>query len=206
MVVNHEITSDLLGRPDGMEAPVNEPDETLMRRVGTGDHAACRALVERHLKRIVAFASRVLGDCTMAEDVAQEVFLRLWSQAQRWRPSGARLTTWLHRIALNLCLDRLARRRETPLDDIDEPVDPQPHPTVLLQEQNLSQQVGKALEELPDSQRIAITLCYYQELRNSEAAQLMEISVEALESLLARGRRTLKSRLCDVAPDLLGDA
>lgn len=119
---------------------------------------------------------------------------------------GARLTTWLHRIALNLCLDWLARRRETPLDEIDEPVDQKPHATALLQKQNLSHQVGKALDELPDSQRIAITLCYYQGLRNSEAAQMMEISVEALESLLARGRRTLKSRLRAVAPDLLGDA
>jgi RNA polymerase sigma-70 factor (ECF subfamily) len=185
---------------------VNEPDETLMSRVGTGDHAACHALVERHLGRILAFAGRVLGDRMMAEDVAQEVFLRLWSHAQRWHPQGARLTTWLHRIALNLCLDCLARRRETPLDDIAEPVDPKPHATALLQEQNLSHRVGKALNELPESQRIAITLCYYQGLRNSEAAETMEISVEALESLLARGRRTLKSRLRDVTPDLLGDA
>jgi len=189
-----------------VEAIGNEPDETLMLQVGTGDHAACHELVERHLGRIVAFASRVLGDHTMAEDVAQEVFLRLWSQAQRWRPSGARLTTWLHRIALNLCLDRLARRRETPLDEVDELVDPKPHATVLLQGQNLSHQVGKAVDELPDSQRIAITLCYYQGLPNKEAAQTMEISVEALESLLARGRQTLKSRLRAVAPDLLGDA
>jgi RNA polymerase sigma-70 factor (ECF subfamily) len=184
---------------------VNEPDETLMLRVGTGDHTACRELVERHLGRIVAFAGRVLGDRALAEDIAQEVFLRLWAHAQRWRPCGARLTTWLHRIALNLCLDWLARRRETPLDDIDEPVDPKPHATVLLQEQNLSHRVGKAVDELPDSQRIAITLCYYQGLRNSEAAQMLEISVEALESLLARGRRTLKARLRDVVPDLLGD-
>jgi RNA polymerase sigma-70 factor (ECF subfamily) len=185
---------------------VNEPDETLMLRVGTGDHAACRELVDRHLGRVVAFAGRMLGDRATAEDVAQEVFLRLWSHAQRWRPRGARLTTWLHRIALNLCLDCLARRRETPLDEVEEPADPTPHPTVLLQEQNLSCQVEKALAELPGSQRIAITLCYYQGLRNSEAAEMMEISVEALESLLARGRRTLKSRLRAVAPDFLGEA
>ncbi len=176
-----------------------------MLRVGTGDHAACHALVERHLARIVAFAGRVLGDRTMAEDVAQEVFLRLWSHAQRWQPSGARLTTWLHRIALNLCLDWLARRREAPLDNVNEPVDLKPHASVLLQAQDLVRQVEKAMDALPDSQRIAITLCYYQGLRNKEAAQMMEISVEALESLLARGRRTLKSRLCNVAPDLLGD-
>jgi RNA polymerase sigma-70 factor (ECF subfamily) len=184
----------------------SEVDETLMLRVGTGDREACHELVERHLGQITAFAGRVLGDQALAEDVAQDVFLRLWSHAQRWRPSGARLTTWLHRIALNLCLDRLARRRETSLDDVTEPEDPTPQATARLQEQDLSQHVGKALNTLPDSQRIAITLCYYQGLRNNEAAQMMEISVEALESLLARGRRALKSRLCEIAPDLLGDA
>jgi RNA polymerase sigma factor (sigma-70 family) len=204
--MGQEIPSAPFECPGSAEAMVNEPDETLMLRVGAGDRAACRALVERHLGRIVAFAGRVLGDRTTAEDVAQEVFLRLWSQARRWRPCGARLTTWLHRIALNLCLDRLARRGETPLDEVDEPVDPKPHPTVLLQKQNLSRQVGKAVDALPDAQRIAITLCYYQGLRNSEAAEMMEITVEALESLLARGRRTLKSRLRNVVPDLLGDA
>jgi RNA polymerase sigma-70 factor (ECF subfamily) len=183
---------------------VNELDETLMLRVKTGDHTACRELVDRHLGRIVTFAGRVLGDRTMAEDVAQEVFLRLWSHAQQWSPSGARLTTWLYRIAMNLCLDWLARRREAPLDEVDDPVDPKPDATSLLQEQNLSQQVGQALGKLPDSQRIAITLCYYQGLRNREAAETMEISVEALESLLARGRRTLKSLLHSVASDLLG--
>jgi len=198
--------SSSLGQPDRIKAMANEPDETLMLRVGTGDQAACRELVERHLGRIIAFAGRVLGDRTLAEDVAQEVFLRLWSQAQRWQPRGARLTTWLHRIALNLCLDWLARRHETPLDDVDEPADPQPPAAVLLQEQHLSRQVGKALAGLPDMQRIALTLCYYQGLRNKEAAQMMEISVEALESLLARGRRTLKSRLRDGVPELLGGA
>jgi RNA polymerase sigma-70 factor (ECF subfamily) len=190
---------------DGAGMMVNETDETLMLRVGTGDHAACRELVERHLGRIVAFAGRVLSDRTTAEDVAQDVFLRLWSHARRWRPTGARLTTWLHRVALNLCLDRLARRRETPLDDVAEPVDPEPSAAALLQEQLLSQYIAKALNELPDSQRVAITLCHYQGLRNREAAQLMDLSVEALESLLARGRRTLKARLRDVAPDLLGE-
>jgi RNA polymerase sigma-70 factor (ECF subfamily) len=183
---------------------VNDPDETLMLQVQTGDHTACRELVNRHLGRIVAFAGRVLGDRILAEDVAQEVFLRLWSHAQQWRPSGARLTTWLHRIAMNLCLDNLARRRETPLDEVEDPVDPKPDAATLLQERNLSREVEKALGELPDSQRIAITLCYYQGLRNREAAETMDVSVEALESLLARGRRTLKALLHGRAPDLLG--
>ena len=210
-MVDQETTSDLRidsthEQADDAGVLVNESDETLMLRVGAGDRDACHELVERHLGRIVAFAGRVLGDRSTAEDVAQDVFLRVWSHAQRWRPSGARLTTWLHRIALNLCLDHLARRREAPLDNVAEPVDPKPSALALLQEQALSQHVATALNELPDSQRIAITLCHYQGLRNSEAAQMMEISIEALESLLARGRRTLKTRLRVLAPDLLGES
>src|SRR5262245_12558446 len=112
---------------------MDESDETLMRRVGGGDGEACRTLVERHLGRVVAFAGRTLGNRADAEDVAQETFFRLWRKAGRWRPGEARLTTWLHRVALNLCLDRIARRRETPLDAVPEPADPAPSPVALLE-------------------------------------------------------------------------
>lgn len=183
-----------------------ESDDVLMVRVGRGDQTACRDLVERYLGRIVAFAGRVLDDRPGAEDVAQDVFLRVWQHASRWRPQGtARLTTWLHRIALNLCLDRLAHRRDTPFDDIAEPPDPRPSTERLLHEQELGLHVTRALQNLPDAQRIAISLCYYQGLRNKEAAEMMEISVEALESLLVRGRRTLRERLAHLAPSLRGD-
>src|SRR5689334_22807029 len=100
---------------------MEEPDETLMRRVGRGDQEACRARLERHLGRILALAGRPRGNPAEAEDVAQEVFLRLWTNARRWEPR-ARLGTWLHRVALNLCLDRLARRREAPLEAAPEPI------------------------------------------------------------------------------------
>ena len=173
---------------------MEEADETLMRRVARGDQEACRALVERHLGRIVAFAARTLGNATDAEDVAQEVFLRLWTNARRWEPR-ARLGTWLHRIALNLCLDRIARRREAPLDAAPEPVDPAPSVVTLLERAALGQRVNAELAALPPQQRIAIVLCHYQGLRNIEAAEVMDVSVEALESLLARGRRTLRAKL-----------
>jgi RNA polymerase sigma factor (sigma-70 family) len=174
---------------------MEESDETLMRRVGDGDHEACRALVERYLSRIVAFATRTLGNPADAEDVAQETFVRLWSSPRRWRPGQARLTTWLHRVALNLCLDRLERRREASLDSMPDPVDPSPSAVALLERQALGQRVARELAALPPQQRIAIMLCHYQGLGNIEAAEVMGVSVEALESLLARGRRTLRARL-----------
>jgi RNA polymerase sigma-70 factor (ECF subfamily) len=183
---------------------MEESDETLMLRVGRGDHEACRVLVERHLARIVRFAARTLGSRAEGEDVAQEVFLRLWSSARRWRVQ-ARLTTWLHRVAMNLCLDRFARRRETPLDDAPDPADPAPAASVLLERRELGLRVERELAALPAQQRIAITLCHYQGLRNIEAAEVMDVSVEALESLLARGRRTLRARLRPAAGELLGE-
>jgi len=173
---------------------MEECDDTLVRRIADGDQEACRALVERHLGRIVAFAGRTLGNTADAEDVAQEVFLGLWKTARRWQPRG-RLTTWLHRVALNLCLDRIARRREVPLDAAPEPVDPTPSGVVLLERRAVGQRVNMELAALPPQQRVAIALCHYQGLGNMEAAEMMGLSVEALESLLARGRRTLRARL-----------
>jgi RNA polymerase sigma-70 factor (ECF subfamily) len=174
---------------------MEEPDDLLMRRVGEGDHAACRTLVERHLARVVAFATRTLGNRADAEDVTQDTFLRLWRSAPGWRPGGARLTTWLYRVALNLCLDRLARRRETRLDDAPEPVDPAPPAAELLDRRALGARVNAEIAALPPQQRVANTLSHYEGLGNVEAAEVLGVSVEALESLLARGRRTLRARL-----------
>lgn len=173
-----------------------------MERVARGDRDAGRVLVERHLSRIVAFAGRTLGDRSGADDVAQETFLRLWTHAARWRPE-AQLGTWLHRIAYRLCLDRLARRRETPLDDATDPPDDRPSPAEQMDQRAIAHAVNRALATLPEHQRAAIALCHYQGMRNAEAAAVLDVSVEALESLLARGRRTLKARLAGVAPALL---
>lgn len=175
-----------------------------MAQVAAGDAGACDRLVRRHLGRIVGFATRLLGDRAAAEDVAQETFLRLWQHARRWSPE-ARLTTWLHRVALNLCLDRRARRREAPLDDVPDPPDPAPPMTDVLQQQAVARHVQAAMQTLPRSQRAAIVLCHYQGFRNRDAAEVMGVSVEALESLLARGRRALRERLRERLTDLLGD-
>lgn len=183
----------------------DDPDSALVRRAGAGDQAACSALVDRHLGRVLALAGRVLGNRADAEEVAQETFLRLWARAADWQDGGARVPTWLHGVALNLCRDRLRRRREAPMDDAGEPVSPDPQPDASLQRQDVAARVAQALARLPERQREAIVLCHYGELGNAEAAALLGLSVEALESLLARGRRRLREILRDEAPDLIGD-
>jgi RNA polymerase sigma factor (sigma-70 family) len=177
-----------------------------MAAVAAGNGDAFRALSRRYLARIVALGSRTLGDPVEAEDVAQEAFLRLWKLAPSWRPNEARVGTWLHRVALNLCLDKLARRREEIGGEAPEAPDPGPGPAGSVQQREMEECVRTALGALPDAQRSAITLCHYQGMRNIEAAEVMGVSIEALESLLARGRRRLREELRALAPELLGAA
>jgi RNA polymerase sigma-70 factor (ECF subfamily) len=171
-----------------------ETDELLMLRAGNGDRAACTLLVERHLGRIVTFARRTLCNGGDAEDAAQEVFLRVWSAAPRWR-NQARFTTWLYRVAMNVCLDRNAKRRETIPAIVPDLPDSRPEPSALAEAAEEARRVREALAALPDTQRVAITLSHYQGLRNIDAAQIVGVSVDAFESLLARGRRAMRARL-----------
>ena len=183
---------------------IADPDEDLVRRVGQGDPAAIQAMVARKLPRMLALARRMLGDPIEAEDVAQDALLRAWKQAPRWTPGKARFDTWLHRVALNLCYDRLRRRREIATDSPPDRPDESPAPDRGLLAADVGARVDAALSCLPGRQREAIVLCHYQELTNIEAAALMEISVEALESLLSRGRRALRLALADMRPDAEG--
>ena len=177
---------------------MGDPDEELLTRVAAGDPAAARALVARKLPRLLALAGRMLGDGTEAQDVAQEAFVRIWRQAPKWQPGAARFDTWLHRVVLNLCYDRLRRRREIAFAEPPERIDEGPAPDRGLEAADTGRRVGLALAALPDRQREAIVLCHYQELGSIQAAQLMGVSVEALESLLGRGRRALRAQLADM--------
>lgn len=179
--------------------PGDDQDIALLDRIGRGDGAAARAMVDRKLPRLLRLATRMLGDPAEAEDVAQESFVRLWRQAGGWRPGGARFDTWLHRVVLNLCYDRLRKRREDLPGTLPDHADPGAAPDAGLIETDISDRVGRALQALPERQREAIVLQYYQDLSNGEAAAVMGISVEALESLLARGRRTLRASLAEMA-------
>ncbi len=154
---------------------------------------------------IYAACYRMLGSRPAAEDAAQETFLRLWRNAAKWKPQGAKFETWLYRVAMNYCLDQLRKRkREAPEEAAPERADPadRQDQTVFAAERRFA--IDEALAQLPERQKLAITLCHYQELSNIEAAEIMEISVEALESLLARGRRALKQSLAPMREHLMG--
>lgn len=189
--------------PGGRDDPV-QIDAALLARVDAGDSRACRILVDAHLGRVTAFAWRMLGDAGEAEDVAQEAFLRLWRQAANWR-ADARVGTWLHRVVHNLCIDRL--RRQRPLANTEPPdiLDPSDGPFADRQRAQVARIVERALAGLSERQRAAITLVHYQEFGNIKAAAILGVSVEALESLLARGRRSLRDRLRDKKNDLIGE-
>ncbi|WP_277403076.1 RNA polymerase sigma factor [Burkholderia sp. Ac-20365] len=183
-----------------------DPDAELVAGVGRQEPAAVRTLVARKLPRLLALATRMLGDRMEAEDVAQEAFMRIWKQAPRWREGEARFDTWLHRVALNLCYDRLRGHREEPADELPDVLpddaDPAATPDAQLEAQSRDARVRAALAALPARQREALVLNYYQELSNIEAAALMGITVDALESLLARARRNLRAQLA--GDDLAG--
>jgi RNA polymerase sigma-70 factor, ECF subfamily len=178
---------------------VHDPDAELVRRVGAGDSRAAEALVRRHLPRMTALARRMLSDPAEAEDVAQEVFLRVWRNAASWKEGQAKFETWMHRVAINLCYDRLRRKRETLDPDAGVDVaDLSPGAVDGIAARERAVEVHRALDGLPERQRAAIVLCHFQELSNIEAAAALEVSVEALESLLSRGRRALRSQLAGV--------
>ncbi len=147
----------------------------------------------------------MLGDRAEAEDVAQETFVRLMAKAEDWQAGGAKLRTWLYRVAVNLCIDRRRARRTEPLEEIELRPDPGADEPAVRRRLDLTRSVGRALAALPDRQRTALTLVHFQGLSNIEAADALDVSVEALESLLARARRAMRATLEPDRADLLGD-
>lgn len=172
-----------------------DPDAELVARVGRGDRAAAQALMARHLPGMLALARRMLSGQSEAEDCVQEAFLRIWTHAAKWKPGKAKFETWLYRVTLNQCYDRLRRKPTADLDKAANVADNTPAADQAMETAQVSAEVDAALQELPERQRAAILLCHYQERGNMEAADILGISVEALESLLARGRRTLRMKL-----------
>lgn len=172
-----------------------DSDQDLLRLVGGGDRQAYRILVERHGRRVIAMAWRMTGNQAEAEDVAQDAFLRVWQHAGAWREQGAKFTTWLYRVVMNLCLDRRRRKPMAPLEAAGDPPDERPGAEATLAAAQQSRQVNDALAKLPDRQRAALVLSYYEGLSNTVAAAALDISVAALESLLVRARRALRAEL-----------
>ena len=174
-----------------------DPDAELLPRIAHGDQLAIRQLVVRKLPRLLALGVRMLNDRSEAEDVAQETFMRVWKQAGNWQSGAAKFDTWLHKVALNLCYDRLRSRKDFSNEDGPELIDPTLIPEQRLDKSQQGDLISIALAALPNRQREALVLQYYQELSNTDAADLMGVSVDALESLLSRARRNMRTLLAE---------
>lgn len=178
-------------------------DAALIARVAARDADAFRALVERHLGAIVGLARHMLRDEAEAEDVAQEAMVRLWQSGGGLELGAGGVRPWLRRVTSNLCIDRIRAGRRT---DVTDAVPEQEEPAGQLRslaEGDLAQRVNAALAALPERQRLALTLFHYEGLSQVEVGEMLGVSDEAVESLLARARRTLRGALKDEWRDLL---
>ena len=182
-----------------MDAATNQmldvPDAALVSLYANGDDRAANELSRRVVPPIFRLALRLLGDRSEAEDVAQEVMLKLWQIAPDWDAGRARPTTWAYKVARNLCLDRLRRKPPVGIDEIAEPSDERPSVETQLQSSERLTALDKALSTLPERQRVAVVLRHLEGLGNPEIAEILDISIEAVESLTARGKRAISKAL-----------
>ena len=139
-------------------------------------------------------AYRMLQDRAEAEDVTQETFLRAWKALPDWQPR-AKFSTWACTVALNLCRDRLRKKKPVLMDELPERVDTALRPEEALASQQGLEGIAEKIAALPERQREALTLCALEGMSNIEAAAAMDVGVRALESLLARARRSLRASL-----------
>lgn len=167
------------------------PTETVqLQQIAQGDHQAFAQLLAAHLPAVLAFIKRYIKEHAQAEDIAQETFTRVWQHAGQWQPRDTSARSWIFRIAYHLCIDVLRRQKPT-TDETDVLVELH-SPEHALIAHNQQQHLQIAMQALPERQRTALYLCAYQGLSNKEAASILDIGIEALESLLARARRTLR--------------
>lgn len=175
-------------------------DEELAARSAAGDGGAFRVLVGRHVNHVYGYCARVTGNRTDAEDLVQDVFLRVWRNGHRWDGERLPFEAWLMVLARRICIDYVRRRKPGSHVAMDDELfaDPEPGPHERAHERGIARKVQAALVTLPESQRSAIVLRYYQGYSNEEAAAILEVTVYALESLLKRGRANLQRVLGDL--------
>jgi RNA polymerase sigma-70 factor (ECF subfamily) len=186
-----------------------ESDEALMMRIAGGEDRAFSVLLRRHLPRTVGLAQRYVGDRALAEDIAQEAFSRVWTHAGRWlapeemeegrRP--AKFTSWFYRVVVNLCHDQHRKKRFSNIEDIAEPADEAKTGEELADDRDVEKAVTAGLDALPENQRMAMALCFFEGFSNAEAATAMGVSVKAVESYLVRARRALRESLAPLWAD-----
>lgn len=181
-------------------APEHE-DQRLLLQIAEGDPRAFRKLVDQHARPLVTYLTRLMNNQHEAEEVAQEVFVRVWQMADKYKPEY-RASTWLHRIGHNLAIDQLRRRKgRAQFDEELDEASPSVRPSSLLEQKQRAVTLQAALDALPLRQKTAMVLKYEQDFSNPEIADVLGLSVDAVESLLSRAKRQLKDYIQSDGPD-----
>ncbi|HEY5893338.1 MAG TPA: sigma-70 family RNA polymerase sigma factor [Chthoniobacterales bacterium] len=176
--------------------PENARDIELMRLIATGDETAMRDLVERHQARVIGTVTRMLGSDREAEDVAQQVFVRIWRSAGRYQPN-AKFTTWMFTIVRNLVFNHTRRYRGQIQTELDEEMgdEHQKTPDEDVLEAEKQRAIQQAIDALPEAQRLAVVLRRYDNVPYGEIARIMGQTVPGVKSLLFRARTSLRESL-----------
>lgn len=178
-----------------LDASQNLEDAELLARFAKGDRAAAQVLTARLAPVVYTQAFRMLGDRAEAEDITQDSLLRLWHAAPDWQAGQAKVTTWLYRVTSNLCIDKMRKSKRHSSGAVPEMPDNGPDMERRLQDRARAQALRAALRDLPNRQKHAMILRHLEGLSNPDVAQIMQISVEAVESLMSRGKRSLADAL-----------
>lgn len=177
-----------------------DDDAALIERSRTGDAAAIAALVERHADMVYRLAFRLVGRKAQAEDIAQDVLMRMLRYHEGWL-SKTSFHVWLRRAVYNRTIDIYRKNRSWQMNDLsaaDHIADGLPPPDQGLAAQEMESTVAAAMNELPLRQRMAVTLCFYEHMSLAEAGEVLKVSVGAVESLLHRAKATLREKLADL--------
>ena len=192
-------------QPTDPEAAAAAQDLAWMQQVKRGDTEAFRELIEAHQHRVIGTVAKMFGQETDAEDIAQQVFIRVWKSAPRYEPT-AKFTTWLFKITRNLVFNELRRRKRHPTQSLDVSANADDRPlqtadanakapdTALLDEE-MQSAIQQAIEELPEVQRMAIILRRYDDISYEEIGEILDLSVPAVKSVIFRARTELREKL-----------
>ena len=187
----------------------NQRDIELMRRVGSGDVEAFRLLVDAHQFAVIGTVTKMLGSSAEAEDISQKVFLRVWKSAPRYKPT-AQFNTWLYTIVRNLVYNETRRRRRKPTVSLEERAEewhqiapdrmsPLPHEQVLYTE--LEEEIDRAIQALPERQRVALYLRLRREMSYVEIGKIMSASEPAVKALVFKARAQIRRTLRQYCTD-----
>jgi RNA polymerase sigma-70 factor (ECF subfamily) len=197
-------SSSPLAGPHDLPTDDAARDLAWMARVKIGDTEAFQELIEAHQHRVIGTVAKMLSDDSDAQDIAQQVFIRVWKSAPRYEPT-AKFTTWLFKITRNLVFNEIRRRKRHPTFSLDatteddrpfQTADPgAKSPDATLLDAEMQAAIQAAIETLPETQRMAIILRRYEDISYEEIGEILDLSVPAVKSVLFRARTDLRAKL-----------